>query len=409
MAVTVSQQPEDYTPGFNPQLFVALSTQVASANFVYTVVVTDLLTSDSIQYQVAKDPNDDRCYFDAMPFVENYVQHHIPINEYGWQQCPNAVRKIRVNIGETYGSTGSEILYPGSNIDYIVWNGVINYLDFPDYDPADYVYSTSNSHFVFLTENFDDVTFEDRSNFLYALTSEAGDIEELRVETYDVNGTVVTQSVIPNPFVSLTDYDDKYICIDIGHKGLSNIDAGDVTGDYPIITDDVVSYSLSIAWLTGAPPAYNVASGRNYTVGCEVRYDVYTVHFLGNKGGFETINFSKRSDTESRKQESTYKVTPYTKSGGAMTYSRSSTTEKVLSSGRSTRLKLNTDWLTQDQVDLYEQILDSPRLYLDQGPDIEYARIKLITDSYKINKRYNERLFQITMDFEYTHTNYRQR
>lgn len=410
MAVTVSQQPEDYTPGFNPQLFVALSTQVASANFVYTVEVTDLITSESIQYQIAKDPNDDRCYFDAMPFVENYLQNYVPINQYGWQRCTDASRKIRVNIGETYGATGSEILYPGSNIDYIVWNGVIDYLDFPAYDPADYVYrSNSTTNLVYLSSRFNDTTYSDRSNYFYALTSEAGDILNVQITTYDSSGIAIGTSTIANPYEAGTTYTNKYLSLDVGPKGLTNISSGAVTGTYPIITNSVASYDIVANCITGSPAAGEADTIRSYTISDECRYDVYTVHFLAKTGAFETIQFSKRSDVESSRQEATYKVTPYTKTGGTMTYARSAPLEKNLSSGRTTKITLNTDWLDQDQIDLYEQILDSPVIYLDEGSALSYARLKLITDTYKVNKRYNERLFQLTMTFQYSHANYRQR
>lgn len=410
MSVSVTQSPEDYTPGYNPQLFVALSNQIAQDNFVYTVEITDLISSESIQYQIAKDPNDDRCYFDAMPFVENYLVHSIPINTYGWQSCTGAVRKIRVNIGETYGPTGSEVLTPGTDIDYIVWNGVEDFLVNADYDPDNYLYyAATGSNLPYLTANYDQYTYEDRSNYLYVLTSQPGDVLSITVNTYDSAGNPVTSSTIANPVQSSSNYAVKYICIDVGLKGLTNIDSGLVTGDYPIITDEVASYDISDSVITGAPPAGTVTPRVDFTVGCEPEYEVYTVHFWAKNGCFETIHFNKRSDIEVSRTETNYKVTPYTRSGGTMTYSRHSPLDKRLTSSRVERLKLCTDWLDDEYVALYEQILDSPVIYLDQGSSVSFARIKLINDSYKRNKSFNEPLYSLVMDFEYSHQNHRQR
>jgi len=55
MAITVTQHPDTtfsatpvYVPAYNPQVFSAISNQYASANFKYTVLVTDVITSQTI-------------------------------------------------------------------------------------------------------------------------------------------------------------------------------------------------------------------------------------------------------------------------------------------------------------------------------------------------------------------------
>lgn len=400
MSVVVSQQPEDYTPGYNPQLFVALSNQVAQDNFVYTIEVTDLITSDSIQYQVAKDPNDDRCYFDAMPFVENYLKHFFPGKSTGWLRCADGIRKIRVNIGETYGATGAETHFPGSDIDYIVWNGVVDYLEFPNYNQDDYIYyAATGSNIPYLTSNLTEYTHEGKSSYLYILTTQPGDVLSITIDTYDSGGNSLDTTTINNTWQLSSTYTDKYICINVGPRALSA--AG-------IWSDQVASYTVSDSVITGSPPAGTVTLRKTFIVNCEPNYEVYTVHFWAYNGCFETIHFNKRSDTNLRREQTTYQVTPYTKSAGAMSYSRSAPTKKVLGSSRTETLRLCTDWLTQEQVELYKQILDSAYIYLDTE-DLDFPVLTLNTNSYEVFKSANEPLFQLTMDFEYSHQNHRQR
>jgi hypothetical protein len=400
MSVSISQQPEDYTPGYNPQLFVGLSNQVASDNFVYTVEITDLITSDSIQYQIAKDPNDDRCYFDAMPFVENYLKHFMPGNQLGWMKVTDGIRKIRVNIGETYGTTGAEIHYPGTDIDYIVWNGVVDYLEFPNYEQDDYLYyAASGSNLVYLTANIDEYTYENKSSYLYVLTSQPGDVLSVTFETFDHQGASLDTLTTTNPYEASSTYTDKYLCINVGPIAL---EAGGIW------SNQVASYSVSDSVLTGAPPAGTITTRKTFYINCACEYEVYTVHFWAKNGGFETIHFNKRSDTVLRKQETTYQVNPYTRSGGTMSYSRSSPTKKVLGSSRTETLRLCTDWLSEEQIELYEQILDSAYIYLDTE-SLDFPLLTLNTNSYERFKKANEPLFQLTMDFEYSHKNHRQR
>lgn len=406
MAVTVSQQPEGYTPVYNEQVFVALSNQTAQPNFEYTVKVSDMITGVTKTFPVAKRP-DDYLVWDAGEFARSYFDpdhHYIPMNVYGWQQA-TGIRKIRVNIGETYGA-GTPVYTAGSNIDYIVWNGCLNFKDFPNYDPDDFVYrSDTITNLVYLTQRFNDVTYPGRSNYFYALTAEAGDILNIQIETFDSAGVLIDTSTIDNPYEALTAYASKYLCIDVGHKGLSNIDAGQVTGAYPIITDDVASYTVVVNCITGGPPAGNADTVRTYTVGCEPKFDVYTVHFLGMNGGFETINFSKRAEKENQVTKSTFRRDPHVFSAGTYTYSSATPQEYVLAVMEKETLKLSTDWLSQDQADLYKQIIKSGYAYLDTGDDEDFLALKVVTSSLRPHIRQNEKLYQLVIDFELAYVN----
>lgn len=406
MAVTVTQQPEEYTPVYNNQIFVASSTQTAQPNFVYTVLVTDLISTEFKTYQIPQRP-DGYMIFDASAFAKSYYTDHnyIPINEYGWQQA-NGVRKIRVNIGETYGTT--PVYTPGTDIDYITWNAKVNWLDWPAYEPDDYRYfSATGTNLVFLTPSFNEYTYEDRSNYFYALTSQPGDVLQINIDTYAADGSSISQTVIPNPYEGSSTYTDKYICIDVGHKGLTNIASGDVTGTYPILSDQVAYYTVTERCITGNPPASELTLVRRYDIMREAKHDVYTVHYLSQTGAFETIHFSKRSDNDVIVDKTIAGQIPYVFNAGTYTYSRSSAVTKVISAERTERLRLNTDWLTQEQTESYSEIIDSPVVYLDLGSTDDYPQLRVVTNSYRINKRWNERLWQISIDFEYSHTNHR--
>jgi len=133
MAVTVNQQPSSYTPNYNPQKFEASSNQTAVADFVYRVICTDLITGTSQTYNIKQRPIYSELWFDAKVFTDQFIKNYIPNNAYGFQRCTDAIRKIRVNIGEYYSAT----YFPGSNIDYIIWNGVARPLDWVYYSSTD--------------------------------------------------------------------------------------------------------------------------------------------------------------------------------------------------------------------------------------------------------------------------------
>lgn len=390
MSVAVSQQPQNYTPGYSPQWFTALSDQIAQDDFSYTVVCTDLITSETQTYEIPQRP-DGYCVFDAGPFAESRLTHYIPKNETGWKLA-TGIRKIRVNIGETYGG----VYASGADIDYQVWNAVSDHKDYPSFDYNDFVYATGGNEIV-LSSTLRDKTFEDRSNYLYVLT-EGDSFAQLTIETFLVDGSAGTTSFIPNPYATSTNYREKYLCIDVGHKGLTNISPSLVTGAFPVLNETVAYYKLY--------SDSELIKIIDYE--CEHKYDVYAVHYLKKNGAFQTLNFSKRSDFEIKKQVTSYKKSPYELESGEYVYDPSEHVERVLSTLSTHGLKLNTDWLTPEEVESHQDLIDAPLVYLDLGL-VDYIPLKVVTNSYKLNKRYNERMFSLSVDFEYAYDNTRQR
>lgn len=408
MSVTVHSTPATYTPCYNPQWFVASSTQVAQPNFTYTVVCTDLITSATATYQIEQRP-DTKLVFNASNFSKNYVEHYIPNNVYGWQKCTDAIRKIRVNIGETYGT--SPAYASGANNDYIVWNGVVKWLTFPDYDQTDFVYKNSTANYKYLTSLRNDsastfykpdgITYDDRSHFLYALTSESNDLEFIRINAYDINGNLLQYSDIANPYEASTTYTDKYLCIDVGKKGLDNIASGSVTGSYPVLPANCAYYDVIDAYTQ--PPATARKNIQRIYIGEECRYDVYTLHFLDKDGNFEPIHFSKVSEITVQADKTYFRQNPYELNSNVWEYSTHTKNERVLNSTTTTRLRLNSDWFSEEYVDAYRYLISSPVVYLDLGSTIGLIPVKVITNNYPVNKKFNKKLYNITLDIEYTH------
>ena len=406
MAITVHTTPQSYQPAYNGAFWVASSTNVAQPNFKYYIVVTDLITSATRTYYIEPRP-DNKLVFNSSLFAELYVQNYIPKNVYGFQLCSNAVRKIRVNIGERYGTTPAD--YTGTNQDYIVWNGIVDYLDEPSFNYTSFVYDAPNTNIKYLTHLYDRKTYSGKSLFLYALTSKANDLGKLIIKTYDSSNNLLGTSNIANPYVASTTYTDKYLCIDIGHKGLSNISAGSVSGTYPIITNSVAYYTIEDQTTTGVFPATatTVTSLMRVDIDCEPKYSAYVIHYLAKSGSFETLNCSKVSETSYTKNSTTFKQLPYTLSSNVWSYNTYTSVEKQQTVNTQKNLKLQTEWLTPTEFSYHKEILDSPEIYLDMGTAL-YS-IKLTDNGYLENKKENTKLKNLELNFAFTHTNTRQR
>lgn len=401
MSVTIVKQPEDYTPAYAPQKWVATSNQTSNADFAYVVVVTDMLSGEFQKYYCPADING-KLFFDSMNFAKDWVTrygHYIPMNVYNFKKS-NSVRKIRVNIGEYY--SGSD--HSGTNIDYIVWNASLTYREYPNYDPQDFVYEPYQR---ILNSSIDEDAYTNRSNYIYILSTEGyTDMLGFRVRSYDESGGLIGSSEFVNPFFNDPDYEDRYFCIDVGLKGLAGISSGDVSGTYPIIPSGTSYYTIEDknAGMTIGSYVYSVI--KTYRVKEECLNTVHSIHFLNRKGAFETCHFPKRSDKEVNRSVTSYKVNPFVYDNN-FTYDPSASTERVLNTEEQEIITLNTDWLSDEKMTQLRDLLTSPICYLDLGTD-DFYPVRVLDDTLNIRKKVNEKLYNLTMRFQLNNTEVRQ-
>lgn len=409
MSITVISSPTDvpyrtYIPSYNNQWFVGSSTQIAQPNFKYTIVVTDVISGDTITESYSANPSG-IVEFDASKFSELLMSNYIPINTYGWQ-LNDSIRKIRVNIGETYGSTPT--YYVGANVDYHVWNGSLEMLKFSQYNSYTYVYSVdvnpSINNPVLLSDLKDDTTFSNRSNFLYFMVKVGTtDLPKIIIKTYKVNGAYYTTSTIPNPFNTSATYLDNMVCIGVGKKDLDNISSGLVTGTYPILDSQVDRYEILCQITTEISPFII----KKYKIKCSPRFDVYTLHYLSTTGAFETLNCSKVTELNSTKTSSTFKRSPWSNVSNVMTLDYSVAVEQAVVVSVQNGLKLTSDWVTKDELLKFKDLFSSPDVKLDLGTSQGYASVKVTNGNY-ISKN-NDKLKNLTFDLLFTHNNQRQK
>ena len=400
MAVSLLQTPSTtkVTPAYNENWFIASSTQTAQPNFKFTVKITDVATSTQWTEQIEPVFGTNKIYFDAGAYAEKYMVNFFDDNSYGWQKCVDAYRKITVNIGETYGSTPTYA--SGTNLTYNVWNAGLDTQTFAYYNADNYLYNQTTSNYKYLTAIGDLNVYEDRSNYVYFLgtVGNTTDLPQLRIRTFDVNGNIIGNSTIARPSATTGLIADQYQCIDIGVKGLTSIASGLVTGAYPIITSSVASYTVREFVNTGLIRCF---------IKCNPRYTVYTLHYLNQKGGYDTLHCTKVSEKTSTKSATTFKQNPWNDVSNVMTYNPSMMLEKTQGITITDSLKLNSDWLTQEEFDRHRDLFASTDIRLDLGSSTPNIAVKINNGNY-IQKN-SDRLRMLSFDLSYTFNNHRQR
>ena len=131
MAITITQQPTDYTPGGNPIVFTVSSTNVAQPNFKYVANVSlngnmvaklkafpNALNSNRAVFNVQELV---RGFFDVTPIIGDGI---IPAQAFS---CDSQIALLDVEFVEEY--TGA----PANSVDsntITVWNGAFDTFEF---------------------------------------------------------------------------------------------------------------------------------------------------------------------------------------------------------------------------------------------------------------------------------------
>lgn len=161
---------------------------------------------------------------------------------------------------------------------------------------------------------------------------------------------------------------------------------------------------------SGAIPAntnyYTVTKGsKTYTfnIYCESRYTPYTLHFLNQLGGYDSMDFPKVSKKSIDITKKNYTQLGYIiNADGSMTYYNGTVVNdnKIIYYGDSVESKiLNTDFITEDNYAWLSELLRSPQIYLEQSG---YYIPVVITDSkFEFKTMAVDRLFNLTLNIQF--------
>ncbi len=383
MALTVSQQPQAYTPAYNSQVFTALSNQIAVADFKY--IVTVQINGGTIYTENILQRPDGYVVYDPIELVKNYItrSYFDPTNT----QCLYADGKscaVEVKIKEYY--TGA--IQSTTTINYIAYDACFTDAVFRDYIYTDYV---SNGANVYLLENI-------ANEFL---------IPDTRVD--------IKNDIWIHFFKNSCD------TIDITHSDGVTITV--ITLTIPATNNYI--YYCNVGYNTLLANAITPSEGDTITIeikqGVTVRYTgsytftdlctkfrKYTIQYLKRNGNLGRFNFEMISSINVSKKNETVRLNPSRIRSGVYA-SRDWDAEKVTVSTQTTRqLTLNTNWLTVEQSESLVECFDSPVKWIVDDSQ-NYKSFTITDTSYKPNEAFGDPLFFYKVEAEFDIQETRQR
>jgi hypothetical protein len=382
MALTVSQNPQLYTPAYNEQIFVALSNQIAISDFYYLV---QFQVGASIIYtkKILQRP-DGYCVFDAIEVVKNYIKHSFNPTVTGVTYATDSAVGVTVYIKEFYsGAVQSTYTY-----NYVAWNACLDADTFSIYDYLDYVSNSgvikllSPNPLEYLVPNGKvDIKADNWLHFFKA------DFTYIDFSLYRASGAIkgsLTKTIPTGAYIHYINTGAKLwegtgLTVNVGDYVEVNIEGASGTSTYSFTFTDVCSKSVQ-----------------------------YNVYYYKRNGAIGFKTFELVSQETMTKKTNTVRMNTKTLSGGvysAPTYAREKSTVSTTSQKSIT---LNTNWITEKQAIELNELFDSPMVWL-QLETGEYKPITITDNSYKFSKHVNDKLFNYSITADYDNTETRQR
>jgi hypothetical protein len=378
MALTITQQPQLYTPAYNSQVIVALSTQIAQPNFKYVVTVQvnggAILTDNILQRP------DGYLVYDPIEKVKNYIDrsYFTPlINTVS--TATNKAVSVQVTVKEFY----SNALQATTIINYIAFDACLTDSDFRNYNYLDY-YGAGLSISLLSPEIYEPFSVDNRVTintdvFIHFFRKNATNII---ANIYDATSTFVgtVNKTIPatNNLIYYT-----------------NIGSSFFNGSAFTLAN---GYTVEIEIVNGVTSLYNTA----YTIKpiCS-KHKKNIVYYLKRNGNIGYFHFELLSKETESKKSNTVRLNPKKLTAGVYGANSWEREKNIVSTELTKKIVLNTNWITEVQCTQLEELFSSPIVWIKDELN-NYLPVTITDTSYEFDKHVNTKLFNLVINCEYT-------
>jgi hypothetical protein len=420
MALVFDQQPQKYTPVYNQSPWVVRETDTSGSLNDWRMVCRVIsLTNGTVEvgrFNIRfRDNTERRIVFDPSEVLQGFISYdHAPMETDGpWQLAPNSIHWYAMNfISQKYEGgkwVNKNEFTPASKA---VFNGALPAYSFIDYDQNDYA-SRQNVPSVPLT-SFTPTLAKIGTNESYWVHFLSGDEQaplSATITKYplpDLQGTPLAADPVQiNPYgltftgapsVDGDQYSRPRVRIGVGPRDLGAIAS-------PISFTGVQSYSVTfLSTTTGASTSvvfsFNVSDCNKYTP--------TRLHWLNTLGGFDSWTFGMKSFQEDKIDRRQFLKQKNVLTGGSYGYDRQSrgTTDYHINIG--TELTLNTDLLTDAELEHLRGLVSSPVVFVEGGSG-EYVSVNVVTNSFRQKRGQQDGTFNLEIKIKGSMENVRQR
>jgi len=386
MAITKDIVPNDFIGAFNQVVYKITSNNTTEPNFNFIVDIKETTSGTLLaRLKYPKQPGVTDLTFDIGDVLRNSVSYDFLNAQAAYVSAnTNSRLKYYVEFRELFdngsgvptlsGVLASDPATPSASSYKFASNAIF---DFEDFTPTAYV-NTNVSGFGYLNANtsaFENI--ESSQNKILTFF----DPNRIAAKIVLLSGSTFSQSItLP------------------AKEHLFNINAGKWILDTSGLTLAMGTYVVQVQTSANVIIASKTFT---YTPQCS-NYSTVRLHWLNKLGAFESFNFimnSRKSEDIERKQFKAPLPIGYLKSDRLKTNFNTTINDTI---------SINSDWISEEQSILLEQLSTSPVIYLERSAT-NFVAVNITNTNYEIKKFLDDRkLFNLSFDIEYTYSRYRQ-
>jgi hypothetical protein len=374
VALSITQQPNTYAPGYNDTNFVISESSggiYSKDNFKFIAEVKQNTTSLAKLKAPIYFGSTNKGVFNIGRILENYISFDWNYNDTLASGCVNSSMDYKVEFGYEYSAsaTGSVTEYTNlTSATGSVWNASLNALDLVNYNGQ----YTMDGNGLFLTPIRSKTIHRSQKDWLYAIRNTA-------------TTALITYSDTSTQTLSLPS--SKVVRIPSGSQ-LS-------------IPGAATYYDIQLKLgATVLSETYRV----NLIEECS-KYDTTDLFFLNSLGGFDSFRFNRVRRDNYDIQRKQFKANPYTL-GATYGYSTSAFKQKTYDTNMTHRVKLFSNWITEAESEWLLDLFTSPVVYAYDGT---LVAVNIDTTNYEVKKHIQDNAFFIELDMTYSFESKRQR
>lgn len=386
MAITKTTVPDNFIGAFNQVVYTISSNNTAQPNFNFIVDIKETTTSTLLaRLKYPAQPGVTTLTFDIGDVLRNSVSYDF-LNAQAAYVAANTNSRLKyyVEFRELFdngsgvptlsGVLASDPATPSASSYKFASNAIF---DFEDFTPTSYA-NCNVSGFGYLNANtsaFENIEASQNKILTFF------DPNRIAAKIVLLSGSTFSQSI------SLP-----------AKEHLFNINAGKWILDTSGLTLAMGTYVVQVQTSANAIIASKTFT---YTPQCSY-YPTVRLHWLNKLGAFESFNFIRNSTKSLELERKQFKAPlpiGYLKSDRLKTNFNTTINDKI---------SINSDWISEEQSILLEQLATSPVIYLERSAT-NFIAVNITNTNYEIKKFLDDRkLFNLSFDIEYTYSRYRQ-
>jgi hypothetical protein len=377
MAVTIHQQPDNYSISGNPLVWVFSSNQTGQANFSFVIEVriNGVLTET---HKVFPESGI-RAHFDASDVAERNADTPTLADTYLYD-ANDYIETLNITIIESYGTPPVQIPDASADSSIVVVKGGQRKRDFISYDSSDYIFAPEKlwyTKFPRTEKRYIDLSNNNKFSFLTDSNNLLGAVE-LKNSS---GGAIQTGNTV------------QAVRTEVSILNLNNTV---LVNDYGLTQNNIDSASYLLFYLNDGAD-----SSEELTLYIEDRCLASTskhIIFMNTLGGLESYTFTKRSTESAKiKSYSIEKQFGYFDDSSDWDYSLGNNVDfkKTIDN----ELSLQTDYIAEDEYNwLVKELLSSPVIYLQEDGGL--TPIKITDSKYTFKTSENDMIFKLKANFE---------